>query len=112
MIRLALHPNARVSSYLGRIAGTSKGEEARERRARETAENGRGEKNRYPVDLRPRHRIVIRRSSYLHGEEAWSEFPRKLGLAYSARNAFLGALRENDRKTIVPRRSRKIIANE
>jgi len=60
------------------------------------------------VDLRPRHGIVIRPSSYLHGEEAWSEFPR---IGFSIFRAFLGALTMTmRRKTTPPRRSRKIIA--
>jgi len=60
------------------------------------------------VDLRPRHGIVIRSSSYLHGEEAWSEFPRT---GFSIFRAFRGALTTTTRrKTTVPRRSRKIIA--
>lgn len=40
------------------------------------------------VDLRPRHEIVIRPSSYLHGEETWSELPRT---ELSIFRAFLGA---------------------
>lgn len=81
-----------------RIAETLRGEEARARGRpgeewRKTVARDRMLKTKRKigaVDLHSRHGIVIRRSSYLHGEEAWSEFPRSL--TYSV--AFLDASRE------------------